>query len=156
LTQFRKDPHAISNYFDTLVRGVGHRGSSFTDVDAVTHDKRTGRFLYQEFKERGEPLRKEQAIYLTDLAKQPGTSVWCVRRLGGAQIEWYDVATRRHETIPEDEYRRRFTAWWADTPIVLTSEPAAGPRGLVSVDEQLHEIGRICFGINYDDRGFAK
>lgn len=30
---------------DHVLAGIGHRGSSFTDVDAVTHDEATGRWL---------------------------------------------------------------------------------------------------------------
>lgn len=30
MTQFRKDPSAISNYFDEVERGIGKRGSTFT------------------------------------------------------------------------------------------------------------------------------
>lgn len=114
MTDYRKDPNAISNYFDQVLKGIGHRGSSFTDVDAVTHDEATDRFLVQEFKRADETLNKGQARMLKGLARHDYITVWCVRLLKTGQIEFFDVASREHATLTVDEYRSRFAAWWSN------------------------------------------
>jgi hypothetical protein len=117
VTQLRRDPSAISNYFDDVLRGVGHRGSSFTDLDACTHDEATGRFLFQEFKNEGEALNKGQKRLLLGLARLDYLTVWCVRRLPGDRVQWYDVAKSTEvETISIAEYRERFRLWWENAP----------------------------------------
>lgn len=116
MTQLRKDPDAISNYFDELLRGIGKRGSTFTDIDAVTHDKDTGRFLFQEFKQPTERLHPAQAMMLRDLARVPVFTVWLVRRLNAGRIGWIDFHGGRpqhEEIITEREYQARFGSWWA-------------------------------------------
>lgn len=86
------------------------------DVDALTHDERTDRFLFQEFKREGEALNRGQRRTLAGLARKDYLTVWCVRKLGGGQLEWCDVATREHGVITESEYRARFQAWWNNEP----------------------------------------
>lgn len=112
MTFRRNDPDAISNYFDALLHGIGHRGSSFTDVDAVTHDEATDRFLFQEFKRDGEPLSTGQKRFLKALARKDFFTVWCVRRRSDGLLDWCDVALRSAEVITTDEYRDRFRRWW--------------------------------------------
>lgn len=115
MTQLRSDKHAISNYFDRLTEGIGKRGSSFMDLDAVSHDKDTRRFLFQEFKQPGEPLHPAQRMTLTDLAHLPRCTVWFVRRIGDGRIGWAQFRSgRREEIITESEYQERFRCWWQD------------------------------------------
>lgn len=117
MTQLRKHRDAISNYFDDLVRGLGKRGSTFTDIDAVTHDKDTSRFLFQEFKQADEPLHPAQAMVLRDLAGLPRCTVWFVRRVPNGRIGWMEYrpgAPQLEEIITEREYKARFAAWWAN------------------------------------------
>lgn len=114
MTQLRKFRDSISNYFDDLTRGLGKRESSFMDLDAVSHDKDTGRFLFQEFKQPGELLHPAGRMVLRDLAKKPGCTVWFLRRLGSGQIGFGAFGSgRRQEVITELEYQRRFRCWWA-------------------------------------------
>lgn len=114
MTQRRNDPDRLSNHFDSLYRDIGHRGSSFTDLDAITHDARTGRFLVQEFKWLGEPSLPGQRRLLLALADLPNFTVWvCVKRSDDASYAWADY--RRLDSIDvvtADEMRRRFEAWW--------------------------------------------
>lgn len=115
MTQLRRDPKAISNYFDELLHGIGHRGSSFTDIDAITHDEKTGRFLVQEFKQNTERLSKGQYWMLRGLAKIPTHfTVWLVRRLEDGRVDWADArdaaGTRRELSV--EEYRAKFQEWW--------------------------------------------
>jgi hypothetical protein len=111
----------VSNYFDDLVRGLGKRGSTFADIDAVSHDgsrldddRESDRFLLQEFKQEGESMPKGQKILLRALARVDLLTVWVVRRRSDGLIDWYDVA-RSHaiEPITETEYQRRYACWWA-------------------------------------------
>lgn len=117
MTQLRKFRDSISNYFDEVERGIGKRGSTFTDVDAVTHDMDTGRFLFREFKEQGEELDKAQRWVLEALAGLPRCTVWFVRRVDAGFIGWAQFGSgRSEEIISEHEYRRRLSAWWEDKP----------------------------------------
>jgi len=116
---------SISNYFDRLLKGIGHRGSSFTDIDALTHDEATDRFLFQEFKALGEELSVGQARYLKALARRDFITVWCVRRLGDGRVEWCDVATRERAVISEQDYRSKFAAWWNNGEQPKAVAPAA-------------------------------
>jgi hypothetical protein len=119
MSQLRKFPQAISNYFDDVERGVGKRGSTFTDVDAVSHDKDTKRFLFREFKHETEPLSAAQRWVLQDLAGLPRCTVWLVRRLGDGLIGWaqFGVGQTEEEVITEVEYCRRLFAWWYAPPL---------------------------------------
>lgn len=123
------DLEPISNYFDRLLDGVGHRGSSFTDVDALTHDDPTDRYLFQEFKGPGEELNKGQKKYLKGLSRREYTTVWCVRKRADGYIDWFDVATSIViEVITEGEYRERFKRWWDRVPVVVPVTPSLKPK----------------------------
>jgi hypothetical protein len=105
----------ISNYFDDLLRGIGHRGSSFTDVDAVTHDGKTGRWLMQEFKQPTEVLSDGQQWHLEALSQHDRFTVWVVRKHADGRLLWTEFragATRFPEIITVAEYQVRFRAWW--------------------------------------------
>jgi len=123
VTQLRNNPTSLSNYFDRLLNGIGHRGSSFTDVDALTHDERTDRFLFQEFKQSTESIPKGQAKLLNALARKDYITVWCVRIREDGDLDWYDVRLRRKETITTNEYCERFHRWWEREEIIQA--PAA-------------------------------
>lgn len=38
MTQSRSKPDSISNWLDDILDGIGKRGSSFTDVDWISHN----------------------------------------------------------------------------------------------------------------------
>lgn len=111
MTQLRKFRDSISNYFDELEKGIGKRGSSFMDIDAVSHNADTGCFLFREFKEDGEPLGKGQRWTLRALSGLPRCTVWLVRRLNGGMLG-FAVSGKPEEVISEEEYRRRLRLWW--------------------------------------------
>jgi len=121
MTQLRKFRDSISNYFDEIERGIGKRGSTFTDVDAVSHDGDTGRFLFREFKADNEPLDKAQAWVLRELAHLPKCTVWFVRRLDAGFIGWaqFGSGQQEEEVISIEEYQERLRCWWAGRPIVV-------------------------------------
>jgi hypothetical protein len=112
MTQRRNDPDRLSNYFDRLLSGIGHRGSSFSDIDACTHDGATDRFLYQEFKRQAEKINRGQADLLKALARRDYNTVWCVRPRADADLDWYNVRTRKLEVISVKEYRELVRRWW--------------------------------------------
>lgn len=118
MTQFRKHPDAISNYFDALLQGIGKRGSSFMNMDAVTHDKDTRRFLFMEFKQPGEPLHPATRMVLRDLACLPRCTVWFVRRIDGGLIGFAVFGSgKREEVISEREFCERYRRWWSNEPL---------------------------------------
>lgn len=124
MTQHRRKPGALSNFFDRVLSGIGKRGSSFSDLDAVSHDKDTKRFLVQEFKQRDEPaLSDGQYWMLRGLAEIPSHfTVWLVRRVDDDHVIWANATSRderRRLTIAE--YRALFHAWWYEEPIVATT-----------------------------------
>ncbi len=124
MTIYRKDPDAVSNWFNAQLEGLGHRGSSFTDVDSVvisalTHDGSSRRFLFQEFKRPNEEISTGQWWALADLARQPNTTVWAVRQCEGlSEVEltsfWAvpKAGLLVAEVIPVDDYRQRYADWW--------------------------------------------
>ncbi len=71
MTYRRNQPDAISNWLHDLEVGIGKRGSTFTDVDVITHDRDTHRFLFRELKQQNEPLNKAQRWTLSELAELP-------------------------------------------------------------------------------------
>ena len=120
MTQLLKFPDAISNYFDRILRGIGKRGSSFSNVDAISHDGDTHRFLVQEFKTEYERIQPGQHWMLRDLAALPQHfTVWHVVKRDDGAIGFAEFGSELR-VITVDEYRARFTAWWADQPF---SEP---------------------------------
>jgi hypothetical protein len=119
MTQLRKFRDSISNYFDTLERGVGKRGSTFTDVDAISHDFDTGRFLFREFKRKDEPLDKAQLWVLRELAHLPGCTVWFLRVLDNGLIAFQQFGRQPVEDLlTEPEYLDRLRGWWYAPPTV--------------------------------------
>ena len=132
MTQLRKHRDAISNYFDQLERGIGKRGSTFTDVDAVSHDGDTRRFLFREFKQDGERLDPAQRWVLRELAHLPGCTVWFVRKRDDGRIGWAVFGSgRREAAITEADYRRRLQGWWDNQP----PEAPGAHRGELAASE---------------------
>ena len=121
MTFRRNDPNGLSNYFDQLLNGIGHRGSSFSDVDAITHDEVADRFLFQEFKRHDERLNRGQARLLLGLSRKNYITVWCVRQLRDGTLEWCDVATRQRAILSVEEYQDLFRQWWRG---VVPARPA--------------------------------
>jgi len=105
----------ISNYFDLLLAGIGRRGSSFTDIDAITHDGDLDRFLVQEFKHGSElPLSGGQWWTLKALSRIPNFTVWLVVRGDvPGEIGWCVVPSGEIATISEGEYQAHFRSWWS-------------------------------------------
>jgi hypothetical protein len=114
MTQLRCNRDSLSNLFDEWLRGIGHRGSSFCDIDAITHDETTHRYLIQEFKQAGEVVPDGQRRVLSDLAREPRVTVWIVRRLGADVLSWADALfwNDSDALISVAEYQDRFRAWW--------------------------------------------
>src|SRR5687767_13284568 len=98
MTVLRKDAASITNWADRILAGVGHRGSSFCDVDymtmcpkmIVTDDAVTHRFIFQELKHEGERGSHGQTRLLEALAQVPEFTVWgIVKRIDGT-VGWKD------------------------------------------------------------------
>lgn len=129
MTVLRKNADAISNYFDRITRGIGHRGSSFTDLDSLhiagvhlTHDKETGRCLVQEFKHEGEELSAGQRLALEWLAYQRNFTVWVVVKRKDGRIGFTDLRSMRldgQRVLSEAQYRDQFAGWWERTRAAL-------------------------------------
>lgn len=152
MTQLRKFRDSISNYFDEIERGVGHRGSTFTDVDAVSHDAQTRRFLFREFKEDGEALDKAQAWTLRELAGLPRCTVWFVRRRDDGLIGFAVFGEGQPEReITVAEYRARLLRWWNNqaqeaAPVPLPSAPMLPAHQTIATSAVLTDAD-IPFGI---------
>lgn len=125
MSQLRKFRDAVSNYFDEIERGIGPRGSTFTDVDAVSHDAPTKRFLFREFKNGMEPLDKAQAWVCRDLATLDRCTVWFVRRRDDGLIGFAVFGSGQPEAeITVDEYLDHLRRWWNNQPEPVLSEDA--------------------------------
>lgn len=137
----------ISNYFDALLDGIGHRGSSFTDIDGTAHDEATDRWLFMEFKGPGEALSKGQRRHLSKLARKNYLTVWCLRKRGDGTIDWCDVATRRAEVITPEELKERYRRWWNNEPFL----PPNTGSVVVPIDNGPLEGGKDAASISADD-----
>lgn len=121
MTQLRKrycprcgfDLDPISNHFDRILDGLGRRGSSFSNVDAVTHNRDSRHFLFQEFKGPWEEFPNGQHELIEALAALPHVSAWCVRLLEDKNlVAWWDLGSGSKDIITIEEYRWRFKGWW--------------------------------------------
>lgn len=143
MTQLRSHRDALSNHFDKLFDGIGHRGSSFSDIDMVAHDGSTGRFLAIEIKREGEAKQsKGQYWMLRGLSGiRDHFTVWCVRwRLDG-RYDWYDYRdTRTVLTLAAEDLRDKFRTWWDDSGAaqpVVNSHGAERDPGMVAFAEAI-------------------
>jgi len=141
MTQLRYHPGSISNYFDAILGGIGHRGSSFSDIDAVSHDGRTKRFLVQEFKREGEMRDKAQHWMLQDLAGIPKHfTVWVIEKRWDGMIGFAVVTCSRDPlafyVISVEDYQDRFRAWWNNGEVRSVRGPSQIPP------EARHELAR--------------
>ena len=113
MTVLRKDASAISNFFDRIEAGLGKRGSSFMDLDAISHDADGDRFLVREFKEVHEVMSDAQRRTLEALAKLPLVTVWVVRRTSVPDIlAWLSLSSGETECLTIDQYRDYVRRWW--------------------------------------------
>ena len=113
MTQRRNHFDAVSNYFDDIERGIGKRGSSFTDIDGMSHDRDGDRFLFREFKTNGEQMDIHQYEALKALARLPKCTVWFLRKLGDGKIRFGAIGSNEPgEIISEEEYKQRLRKWW--------------------------------------------
>jgi len=122
MTQLRKCQCANSNLLDNLEAGIGHRGSSFADLDAVcrvrvpaiTHDGRTHRFLVREVKQGTELLPEGQRRLLCDLALEQRFTVWLVRFQRPGVLAWADMLHEKSSAtlLSYEQYRERLALWW--------------------------------------------
>jgi hypothetical protein len=123
MTQLRRDPGHIGNWFERLYDGIGFRGSSFSDVDkidldAITHDQGPPchRYLIQEYKHEGEQVGNGQAILLRALAREERVTVFqceLVRDL--EHIWWTDLLyPESRALITCEQLRQRYEDWWHD------------------------------------------
>jgi hypothetical protein len=113
MTVLRRDPGHINNYFNELESGLGHRGSSFSDIDGVSHDGPTNRFLFREFKQDGEPLSAGQRRLLEGLALLPGCRCWYVMVRDRNTLVWSDMRSGEIDIISPQEYRYLVSDWWS-------------------------------------------
>lgn len=105
----------ISNELDEIERGIGLRGSSFMDFDAVSHDATTHRFLVRELKRPNEPLDKAARITLMDLALEPRWTVWYVQLWSDGTIAWADMRWPDSiDLISVEQYRALLASWWSN------------------------------------------
>jgi hypothetical protein len=96
--------------------GIGKRESTFSDVDAITHDKDGDRYLFQEFKGVGEELSTGQKMLLAGLKRREFATVWCVRMRDDGRLDWFDVGVSKETAvITEGEYRQKVATWWGVT-----------------------------------------
>lgn len=112
MTVLRKEADNVSNYFNALENGIGHRGSSFCDVDRLTHDGATNRFLVCEFKRSSEPLAPGQEWALRELARIPQMTVWLARARADGFIGFREFPSDLEHVITEEQYQTRVRDWW--------------------------------------------
>jgi hypothetical protein len=114
MTFFRKDPGDISNHFDELFKDIGHRGSSFMDIDKlwIVHDGRTGRFLMFEFKNRNEKLSGSQEWVLTEFAKLPGCKSVAIWYDGEDDYKVIYYPDKVDDRVGERALQQMLKDWW--------------------------------------------
>jgi hypothetical protein len=105
----------ISNELHAIEDGVGLRGSSFMDFDAVSHDGSTHRFLVRELKRPNEPLDQHVRIALMDVALERRWTVWYLQLWSDGRIAWADMRWPDSiDVLTVDEYRALLASWWAN------------------------------------------
>lgn len=111
----------LSNWFAAIIQAKGHRGSSYTDLDAVTHDRTTGRFLIQEFKPEGATVNQGQLLTLQALASlRPTFTVWVVVKCQDLSIALTVLTGSNEEPeliLSPQGYLEKYLNWWNDVKI---------------------------------------
>ena len=143
MTVLRKHRDSISNYFDAIERGVGKRGSTFTDVDAVSHDSDTDRFLFREFKQQDEAVDKSQQWTLRALSRLQRCTVWLVRKRDDGRLGWAQFGvTEVERAITTPEYRGRLKSWWDNTSYSASKNTPEPGQQAHSHDQR--ELQQVC------------
>lgn len=139
MTQLRFHPGSISNYFDVVLAGIGKRGSSFSDIDAISHDRDTRRFLVQEFKREGEEINRGQHWMLRGLAEIPEHfTVWHVLKRKDGQIGWAPYG-QQLTVISVERYQGVFHAWWYGNTSPRPTEPLTDEEWNRQADRDIAE-----------------
>lgn len=105
----------VSNHFDLIFKGIGHRGSSFSDCDWITHDLAGNRFLLMEFKRADEELSDGQELLLRGFAALPACSAIVVRwdTAKPYTVHWYNKKGKRFSAIfTIDKLQNFYSRWW--------------------------------------------
>lgn len=149
VTEYRKDPHSIRNWYDKLVDGIGHRKSSFCDVDVmeftptrlmIAHNRSASRALVVELKHEHERMLAGQEETLRWLASRSGFTVWLVTQRVDNMVGWNDFALSPSVpsvSITRGQFRDKYHRWWNERITFATNQP-------VQLDEwpQLVTVGR--------------
>lgn len=85
------------------------------DIDAISHDYKTRRFLVRELKRPNEALDPATRLLLEDLALEPRFTVWYLQLWSNGTIAWADM--RRPEltldVVTPFQYREELLRpWW--------------------------------------------
>jgi hypothetical protein len=136
VTQLRKAGDAVSNYFDDLFAGIGHRGSSFCNLDGIdysvqmTQDEATERVLIFELKSESDTTSAGQWRALKGLARiSAQIDVWILRRRADGAIDFFDFRnSRTYQAITAAECRTRYEAWWNRRPCWWGDVPTTNER----------------------------
>lgn len=125
MTRLRKEhPDSVSNWLNQLLAGVGHRGSSFMDIDLlkIVNDGPTDRFLFIELKDRDEKqINRGQERTLVGLARVPHHTVIGIHRQQHRRIDLrhFNVNSLRRD-VSEEEARIVVSNWW-NVPLPRTT-----------------------------------
>lgn len=112
MTYLRRDPNNISNHFDELLAGIGHRGSSFMDIDCLIHDGHRKRFLLCEFKRRDEQLSPAQEWALSDWASIPGNLSLAIWWIGDDEYIVRFYPNKEQDRVCGNVIRSIVQQWW--------------------------------------------
>ena len=122
MTFLRCDPNNPSNRFNRVLDGVGHRGSSFQDLDCVIHNMKGNRFLFIEWKHQGElkdgRLNLGQQRTMEGLAKLPKCAAMLVvmRDDGLFDLSFAPMWENVRREVTEEQLRGGINDWWNWTP----------------------------------------
>ena len=126
--------HKVSNFFNRLFEGIGHRGSSFADVDGLVDDSRSDRQLMFEFKRSDEILTDGQKIALVNFSRRKGRESWLLRlrkdREGLHVTAWIYGRVVFEEDMDWIGVQELFASWWAGASQFVAPLPM--PEGVTT------------------------
>jgi hypothetical protein len=95
------------------------------DIDAISHDGRTHRFLVRELKRPGEPLDPATRMLLEDLALEPHFTVWYLQLWSDGRIAWADMLRPESiDVLTPEQYREGvLRAWWENRYRLAARDP---------------------------------